>query len=350
MDMKELIKGYHSVTKIGDILKDGITVSPEEIASLREIADDIMRVIVHTNRIFIQIKLGGGNDLVELSQEERTYIEKAGNSLTIRAFPEAIKAILSVLEAVRKKSKKLCVGGSDLMSREVFENEFLPYLLKARNNLETIIENQIIDCFEDEMERFIHMVDVMTEKLSSKRRSIALKEANEYLKLTPEQIFNSFKISLETDFEELKGVSDTEIHKLFSEAKKEFVVKEGMSLISGTLKDLWEAETSYLKSIQKCVDGDLNQSKYNRTREKIRERAVKIRKENFCSISYIDLICKMLIEIENEDSRFLAEDDMANIMAITYVEAEKLDTELSFKDLPEWVTPDLLNELFDNLL
>ena len=350
MDLRKIVAGYESVTKAKEIISSGVDVSPEEMAEVYASAANIKKVVVHCHHPKFCVNIGGGANLIKgLSKEDKVFFEKGGsNALVVYAFPDAKKAIESLYAAVRIKTKNCCVGGSNLMEVGTFERDFLPYLQKKKEVLEEILEGQVRAVYDLEIEKFEEMAMMAASSLDTSLRDDVAREVAAIKRRDPEDLIKGFGITLETDFP-AEAVSSTEYQEVLRAAKREFVVREGMSLIGGMVSELWEAGLRFTDSIKSCEDEDLTVGKYNTARNRLRERALKVQRENPKAVSYIDTLCRALIEVSKDDYLCDAQTDIAQVLALLYNEGKKLELELPFSLAPEWVTKEGLEYIFETI-
>ena len=351
MDIKEIIAGYESSANVEEILKAGVEVSPEELANAYASAENIKKVKVHCRSTNISLVLGRVENLAKtLSDNEKDFFAKGGGgALRAFAFPEAQKQIRSIYESVRKRLDYFCVGGSDLMDLNTFEQEFLPYLLKKEEQLRDVLMFQIEDVFEEEMNAFEQSCRAALSSLDPTSRETAEKELSYIRNRSKSEIVNGFGIDLETDFD-ADSIAEEDLKEVLTKAKREYVAREAMSLINGMLAELWDAGVSYLAKIQKAEDEDISTTTYSGTRNKLRSRVEKIRRGNFQSIAFINAICDGLVEVSKEDIRMDAEVDIVPLLAIIWNETKKGGIELPTRYLPDWLTPAELEKSFDGLI
>lgn len=359
MENKKLLATFGNVEKFREVLSNGVTLSPEDIANLYS-TDDYGTANLHVtfgrgavSCLVRGINIGKTGNIitrnseVEMEDSVRNEILNSTSASSIYPLMSARKYILSITESTRKMLKKMCIGGSSLIDAKSFET-FLEFYAKKKKELESVVESYIIDIYEDEMQNFQKVMESIYPTIKDDTEISRIKRCvNDVVSLTPDEIRNGIKMVLETDFKDDK-ISAGEFESLFEEAKKAFVENKGLAIIRGVLKELWSICSSFLIPIQRCMDNNLTSGNFALLRKKMAERTAKVKRQNFRALEFIDGICDMLTNISEIEDKEDAEDELACAMALIYSECEKMDEELSFKNFPDYFSPESLKNVYES--
>lgn len=340
-------KNLENAKKMAELVKKGISISPEELSEAYASAETIKEVKVHCHRPPLQVDIGKVDSLQELSENDRKFMKSASDSLKISIMPDIGKALNSIYNAIRIEQSKCCIGGSDLMEVTAFTEEFLPYLEKKQQEINTKIYDYIDEHYEEEMQSFRTNVHDVVSKVFPERLSQVMKEV-EYITKRPKESFKSaISIDLETDFG-TSVVNKEDLKNFLEQAKKEHYLKEGIAVICGTIKNLWEAVVTYLNVIKDCKR-DL--SSYQRRRMILDNAAAKAIRENVANLDFINEIAKKMKELSKILIKDEADEEALTILAYIYGQSVNFGLELNLSSKkPEWLSIELVSDTYEELV
>lgn len=308
----------------------------EGLADAYTASEDLKSCRFHFHTPPMGVDLGKLDFFEDLSDDEKSYMRRAGSSLSFRFFLEEQKKLKSISEGVRKQLQKLSVGNSSYIASDVFYGEFLPFLKGKEDELETL-KAQMSDVYDIELEAFENNVLTVVSKVCPCRLEAA-KKALAFISEKPVEVFlNGISFDLETEYGK-EGAKNQDLSELLERSKRAYVSRQIEAIYVGQLQELWNALTVYVAAIDKAPD---TLDGYSTSRNTLLKKVEKVEKENIGGLPIISALTQALRDLSKEMLK-----DLANTAAFD-IGAEIIgrgnDFGASFRfigGLPEWFNKD----------
>lgn len=315
-------------------LAAGVTDSSLEDAYVG--ADDIKSCRFHFHHPPMGVNLGKLDFFSDLSDEEKSFLRKAGSSLTFGFFVDASKKIKSIDSSIRESLARKSIGGSNLIERKSFYEDFLPDLRKKELELDEL-KAQMARDYEEEIAAFEDNVMSVVKKVCPSRVASAERAISSITGRTADSFLNQICFELETAWD-LGGIGEEqkdseELKELLDRARKAHAERGINAMFAGMLKELWDATASYVAGIQSAPD---TLDGYSTTRSTLRKKVEKVERENL-GFPEIASFTDSLKELSGELVKDIAEADAFEIMSCLLGRGLEVGTSFRFlKGLPEW--------------
>ncbi|MBR5178524.1 MAG: hypothetical protein IKW90_06965 [Lachnospiraceae bacterium] len=313
----------------------------EDLANAYTSSEDLKMVKIHFHQPLMTVDLGKLDFMAGLDSNGQNYLKSNGSSLKFSCFVQEQKKLKALQESVRKTLGKLCVGNSDYISRDVFYGKFLPYLSDKEKEFDEL-KDTIGIYYDNELKTFEDNVRNVVLSTCPERSGKAEAAIRFITKRSKESFLAGICFDLETDFSE-KGMGDKELAELLRKSKEAYVTRQIEAIYTGQLSELWSAITVYVLAI---ASAPIDLTGFSTSRNVLKNKALKVEKENIGGIPVISALTDSLKELSKELNRDMANGIAFDIMSEIVGRGTEFGSKFQFpKSLPEWVNE---KDLLDN--
>lgn len=347
-NLKKTLAGYkncQTVQRLSESLKKGNIINAEELANCYSTAENIHNVRLHCHKPTMQLDIGKIDSLQNLSKEEKDYIKKSASSLKFNLFPKADKELNNLFSTMRMKLKDLSIGRSDLMEIHSFTEEWLPYMKEKLETLEEIKKGIIAD-YDECKQVFEENVLSIVSKVCPDRTTSIYRDMKAITGRSVNEVVANISINMETDFG-AENVASDDLADFLSACKKEYFIQTGVSVLKGTTESLWEGIMKYLVAIQASKSEDLTGWKIKR--DSLLKMSKKTMRENVYSLALINDACENIRKIAAQDIKSDAEELCIQTLSLIYGETREMGIEFELKAELDWLTIELLEEVYADI-
>jgi hypothetical protein len=331
-DVKNVLATLSSLENLRKNISEG---GGKDFFDAYQSAESIKEVNVHGRILgFPNLFLGKLEGFSKVPDELKDFASKSSTKITLMAFPEERKKILSKTSKVREYKKSRSIGDSSYMDADTFYDDFLPYFKKVYEEIEEI-KKDVEEHFDEKMDEFYNNSVLLLKELGLsgkvlKRASMELENIN--AKANPGDVLSNIGISLTTGFEE-SLCKDPELEEVLRKSKEEAMEIFAKNTIVSLVRDCFDATLTYVGIVNKTTKDDL--SHLSLSKDRLLKAVNVIKRRNVTNEEYVCIVVSAMEKLATYDDISSALDTGLSILASTYTVAKDYGESLPLRIFTE---------------